>query len=192
MTKTSRFNYIKRGLVGVCAATMLTGLCAGTAFAKDASGTKDVSVSGADGKTGSSAVVLDSADLQVSATVPTTLPITISGDTVTFPTKAQIVSTGKAGLVVTNVKADQASGVSGLILKENGTGLGDNEIYIAVNGTAITTAGAAPGTAIPFATNLTFTGDFGKLKGAPLSAIIGGSNVKLFDITWTLSFDTTA
>ena len=32
MTKTSRFNYIKRGLVGVCAATMLTGLCAGTAF----------------------------------------------------------------------------------------------------------------------------------------------------------------
>ena len=32
MTKTSRFNYIKRGLAGVCAATMLTGLCAGTAF----------------------------------------------------------------------------------------------------------------------------------------------------------------
>ncbi|MCB6312358.1 hypothetical protein [Gordonibacter pamelaeae] len=56
MTKTSRFNYIKRGLVGVCAATMLTGLCAGTAFA-DQSATK--------------IYTLDTSAAQISVTVPT-------------------------------------------------------------------------------------------------------------------------
>lgn len=184
-----RFEYVKRGLVGVCAATILAGMCAVPAFAKDATNGKVVDVPGA-GSEGSSAVVLDAADLQVSATVPSTLPVVISGNTITFPTKAQITSTGKAGIVVSGVKADQASGVSDLVLKEDGTALGDNELFIAVNGTAIVTSGKTPTSAIPLATDLTFTGDFGKLKGTPLDTIVKGDNVKLFDIVWTLALDT--
>ena len=56
MTKTSRFNYIKRGIVGVCAATMLTGLCAGTAFAAEKA---------------TKVYTLDTSAAQISVTVPT-------------------------------------------------------------------------------------------------------------------------
>ncbi len=65
MEKTSRFNYIKKGIVGVCAATMLTGLCAGTAFADDATKADD---SG----TMTSAIAVDTQKIgQISVTVPT-------------------------------------------------------------------------------------------------------------------------
>ena len=59
MEKTSRFNYIKRGLVGVCAATMLTGLCAGSAFAA------------ATAQGGETPVTVDTGNINLSVTVPT-------------------------------------------------------------------------------------------------------------------------
>lgn len=67
MTKTSRFNYIKRGVVGVCAATLLTGLCAGTAF-------------GLADQPGDTTVTVKTDTLQYNVTMPaTTLAGALSG-----------------------------------------------------------------------------------------------------------------
>lgn len=87
MTKTSRFNYIKRGLVGVCAATMLTGLCAGTAFAVDP--VPDEPSAYAPGTSTSVNAELDNTN--ISATVPTSISAKIdSTGKIFFPTTAQL------------------------------------------------------------------------------------------------------
>ncbi|WP_278853035.1 hypothetical protein [Gordonibacter pamelaeae] len=78
MTKTSRFNYIKRGLVGVCAATMLTGLCAGTAFGATVTPGVNNGAIGADNT--ASTVVSAQVDGQLSATVPTSLTVAVKSD----------------------------------------------------------------------------------------------------------------
>lgn len=56
MEKTTRFNVLKKGIVGVCAATLLTGLCVVPAFAADKA---------------TQIYTLDSTAAQISVTVPT-------------------------------------------------------------------------------------------------------------------------
>lgn len=104
MTKTSRFNYIKRGLVGVCAATMLTGLCAGTAF-----GVEDAPLKTTDGAYGDSSnttTVSATVSSQVSATIPTAVPAYIKTDgTLQFPDSMLIKTDSITAMKITGVKA---------------------------------------------------------------------------------------
>lgn len=102
MEKTSRFNYIKRGLVGVCAATMLTGLCAGTAFAAgDFTGETaepGTSTQYSDGGTATTEVGVQAlTGAQVYATVPTSVTAAVAADgTLTFPNTNFKVVLGQA------------------------------------------------------------------------------------------------
>ena len=77
----SKLTNLKKGIVGVCAATMLTGLCAAPAFAVT---DKTIQGSNNTAATGTSSVDV-TATINISATVPTTLPISITNDTITGP-----------------------------------------------------------------------------------------------------------
>ena len=103
MEKTSRFNYIKRGLVGVCAATMLTGLCAGAAFAAPAE-PNDSDY----GTTGQTAINAELDTSNISVTVPTTLATEISSDgTIVFPSTAKMKNT--SGLFAISIKSAEVT-----------------------------------------------------------------------------------
>ncbi len=97
MTKTSRFNYIKRGLVGVCAATMLTGLCAGTAFGADSDNNTNVEVT--------------TPSAQLSASVPTSVSVALKNDgTLNAKGDMNFTVTGPYQVVVKSVKAVKEDG----------------------------------------------------------------------------------
>lgn len=64
--KTGRFEYVKRGIVGVAAATLLTGLCAVPAFAAEGDDTTTVTVT--------------APSAQVAVTVPTNMTATLGDD----------------------------------------------------------------------------------------------------------------
>lgn len=88
--KTGRFEYVKRGIVGVAAATLLTGLCAVPAFA---AGTVDAS-GPANATTGEASTVVSakSETANISATVPTTMTVSIAPNgTLSFPDSTAFV-----------------------------------------------------------------------------------------------------
>ena len=180
-----RFDYIKRGIVGVCAATLLTGIVAAPAFAA-------VEVSGSTSQEVSTPVTIDAKDLQVSVTVPTGVPVALNGDTVTLPTDLKIEATGKAAVKVTNIQAKNA--VSSLVFASAKTDLAANNVYFSVAGNAVTDTAVAPITAIPIGSALSLDADFGQLSGTVLDAMVKGTTAapaKLFDLTWTIGLDTT-
>ncbi|HJF64435.1 MAG TPA: hypothetical protein K8W22_13360 [Gordonibacter urolithinfaciens] len=137
MTKTSRFNYIKRGLVGVCAATMLTGLCAGSAF-----GTGSVDTTGSvDGTSGEANTIVKakSETANISATVPTAMTVSIAPDgTLTFPDNTSFVIGINAGgwpLKVSDVALTPAGSYH--LATTDAFAEQDSNLYLAMNnGTA--------------------------------------------------------
>lgn len=117
---------LKKGVVGVCAATMLTGLCAVPAFATDI---KDGAT------TGSSSVTVET-NIQMSATVPTTIPMQINNDGVAVPNSSVLKIqnlTKNYGIKVTNVKATIVD--SNMTLSSDGTSLASNQLALAVDKT---------------------------------------------------------
>ena len=182
MTKTSRFNYITRGLVGVCAATMLTGLCAGAAFAASDG------VVGADNGTATSDITVTN-NTQFSATVPTTLAFSLNADgTTSAPDNVKI----------TNKSMTSAIHVSKMEISDNTLSLaasesamtGNNAAYLTVNNVSFDKIAASGGYTVnnadfdvPAATSeavagekaLTFTAAFKSLtnaKGTPVAMTI--------------------
>ena len=103
----SKMTNLKKGVVGVCAATMLAGMCAVPAFANVASGETSTEGGGLGTEgTAQSQVSLSKADVtaQISATVPTTLPVAVSDAGFTPPTGATITNTSpNYGIVVKSV-----------------------------------------------------------------------------------------
>ena len=131
MEKTSRFNYIKKGIVGVCAATMLTGLCAGAAFGTDIK----------DGATTGTSSVKVTSNIQISATVPTTIGMSITNDGITVPDSSVLKIqnlTKNYGITVTNVQASIVG--TGFTLSSDGQSLANNQLALAVD----KTGGSAP------------------------------------------------
>ena len=214
MEKTSRFNYIKRGLVGVCAATMLTGLCAAPAFAatgsisKDNSNFNDSSNGGLSATTADTAVGIDPAqvDLQISATVPQgvsvgidntgalALPtdsIAIKNTSTIVPLVLTTVTINATGSPVTLVDASPAAGQLALTLEN------------ASNGNIVLSKGLKDGTVkIPVqsgdvagSVEYKLTGSMGAATPALFKAIAdaqtGNTNANLVSITWTVAADTT-
>lgn len=182
MTKTSRFNYIKRGLVGVCAATMLTGLCAGTAF-------------GATGDPMETPVKIagDAGGFQISATVPSAIPVSFneSGAFVS-PTEAKFSNTGDhISLAVTGATISASPKVA-LVAKDGS--LGTDEMWMTVaSGTDasaktwdLSKAWTANETWKIDDTNgltLSVAGNVGRLTKGVYAV---GSESTLFTITWTI------
>lgn len=108
MEKTSRFNYIKKGIVGMCAATMLTGLCAGAAFA-DPTVTEPVEGDYAVGTSTAVNAELDNAN--ISATVPTSIGAKIdSSGKIFFPTNAELRNTSTLYGIVAKASAASTTG----------------------------------------------------------------------------------
>lgn len=126
----SKMTNLKKGVVGVCAATMLTGLCAVPAFATEI---KDGAT------TGSSSVTVET-NIQMSATVPTTIPMEINNDGVAVPDASALKIqnlTKNYGITVTNVKATIVD--SKMTLSSTGADLVSNQLALAVDKSGGTT-----------------------------------------------------
>lgn len=206
MTKTSRFNYIKRGLVGVCAATMLTGLCAGAAFAAVPSIPADTSdtTPGAHGladATAKSTVGLDasSVELQISATVPQTIPLGIGADggLVTPADKVTVKNTSIVPLKISGITASKAADSPVDLVAQNTSEAGKVWITLTNASTVIdlsvgTSAGDFKLAAQNDTVKFDIAGGMGSLTPAMLGKIkaANGTGVISFaDITWTVSVD---
>ena len=102
-----KISNLKKGVVGVCAATMLTGLCAAPAFAADGVVSPSDKTEGA---ATSSVTVLgtDVSGVQLSATVPTSIPLAVdvtNGTVSSSNTELKVINTGSTfGLNVKSVK----------------------------------------------------------------------------------------
>lgn len=109
----SKMTNLKKGVVGVCAATMLTGLCAVPAFAAEVSPTNKT-----EGTASSSVTVLgtDISGVQLSATVPSSVPLLVNvkdGIVSSSGSGLEIVNTGSTfGLTVKDVKIADAGSTS--------------------------------------------------------------------------------
>lgn len=109
--KTGRFEYVKRGIVGVAAATLLTGLCAVPAFALAAN-------------EGATAVTVNTETLQYNVTMPTsTLVGSLSGQdgTLTLGT-ATIKNESVFSIQLSSIAV---SGDNGIVLKKSGNAYTD-------------------------------------------------------------------
>lgn len=103
---------LKKGLVGICAATMLTGLCAAPAFAAVNAGAQGTAFDAATGE-GQTKVQATIDDTQVTATVPTTLPVVVGvGGAFTTATDAVITNTSNYNLHIASIEATPASGIT--------------------------------------------------------------------------------
>lgn len=190
MTKTSRFNYIKHGLVGVCAATMLTGLCAGAAFAVEPP-TIDVPSTAStiqSGGTATTAVKAQAETAQISATVPTTVTASVdSTGTLTFPDNTKFVITATNDSWPVKVSGLSVAVADGYTLadtpaasKEIGLSIGSTPLKAADNTSAIselkqTAAGSDP-------IKISMSGSLYQPSYADVT-----SSLSIATLTWTLS-----
>ena len=183
MTKSSRFNYIKRGIVGVCAATMLTGLCAGSAFAATES---------------SVTLNKDSTALQIDVKVPTELPITIDKTTgVQMPNTGISITNNNKAIAIAVEKATISAPATNLALVEKpaaGASLTANQMWMTVkNGSEanfidVSKSGdIALGWTVGDGIDLTLDGSMGPLTKDLLGSSPLTANLQLFKITWVVS-----
>ena len=208
MTNTSRFNYIKRGLVGVCAATMLTGLCAGTAFAEPTigSGTSatDPGTNGLDPVSAKSIVGLNAAEvqLQISATVPQSIPLGISanGGLVTPSDKVVVTNTSIVPLKISSITAVKATN-SPVDLAVKDTSEAGKVWITLTNGSNVidlstgTTVGDFKLAAKDSTVEFDVAGGMGALTPtmlAKIQAANGTGTIDFADVTWTISADVSA
>lgn len=180
-----KIDVLKRSVVGVCAATLLTGLCVAPAFAVGVkAGGTDTAVP----------VTVDATNLQVSATVPTVIPLSFNASTgaVVTPTDTKIDATGGiAAVKVTNLVATAPT--AGLTFAADKSPLTSNQMFLSVGGNVVTATKAAVVTPIKVDnTPIAIDAGFGTLSGATLKAIAGGTTASpaaLFNLTMTLALD---
>lgn len=187
MTKTSRFNYIKRGLVGVCAATMLTGLCAGAAFGASAE------------QTSSTVVNVTTPVLQISTNVPTSSAVTLKADGSLDQAGAMSFSAtdNPYKLVVKSVKAEAANSfkinAAATMTDDNGVSatiqMGDDASTAFEISEASATAKTLANASIE-SSGLTFK--ITSLQMKNLTSANVGTSVTPFNLVWTVGVaDTT-
>lgn len=196
----SKMSNLKKGVVGVCAATMLTGLCAVPAFAAATEG-NTAAVNGA----GKSAVTVKS-DVQVSATLPTTIPLVLSSDGFAAPTFTFDNTTVGYGIQLKSVQITDAVANNGLTIKEDNsaidvknqlrlkvadkTNAGNTEAAI-LKSTAATDLGwdiaAATDASTPGNLNVEMSVEKGELDGTFLNKYSSAAT-EAFKVTWTVGF----
>ena len=187
MTKTSRFNYIKRGLVGVCAATMLTGLCAGTAFATDA---ELNATTGAYGDGSNTTKVSATVSSQVSASIPTVVPAYIkTNGEIQFPNSVVISTDSITAMKITGVKATALGNVT---LAADTTGNVANTVAMKLTVGSESEFGleSAVDAAKDLTTPLVKGSDVAIGLNGSISNVTGASTVTALDLvnlTWTIT-----
>lgn len=181
--KTGRFEYVKRGIVGVAAATLLTGLCAVPAFAANES---------------SVTLSKDSTALQIDVTVPTELPITISKTSgVQMPTTDISITNNNKAMELSVEKAvigTPASNLNLIAKPADGVDLTTNQMWMTVkngseaNSIDVSKSGdIALGWTVGSGIDLTLDGNIGPLDKTLLGTIPLANNLDLFKITWTVT-----
>lgn len=138
-----RFDYIKRGIVGVCAATLLTGVVAAPAFAviPDVTPGSATEITSGTPDAVSTEVKAQAEVAQISATVPTTVIAAVdSSGSLTFPdNNAFVIKATNASwpVKVSDLKVDVTA--SGYSLKANEAGLAAaKDMYLTLGGKALT------------------------------------------------------
>lgn len=177
-----RFDYIKRGIVGVCAATLLTGIVAAPAFATDFT----------DGTMTSTVTANTAAIGQISVTVPTTALAGVSdaAGTFTFADNYAFTNNSPLSVSISKVKVTPKSSVN--LVASDAADPGDNAINIkATVGTAEvdlakyvteTSVTGAPAIAKGTHGTIDFTGTIANATKAGVS-----ENLPVADIVWTLT-----
>lgn len=196
----SKMTNLKKGVVGVCAATMLTGLCAVPAFAA-ATADNTPAVDGS----GSSQVTVKS-NIQVSATLPTTIPLALDSSGFTAPTFTFDNTTIGYAIQLKSVQITDAVSDNGMTIKEDATDISaDNQLRLKVadktnagNTEAVIvkqTASSALNWDIAAATDASNPGNLlvemtvekGDLNGTFLNKY-ATAPAKAFNVTWTVGF----
>lgn len=134
-----RFQYIKRGIVGMAAATLLTGVVAAPAFA--ATGFTDATTTGTTSTTKNEAkteIKAETGDIQISATVPTTVTAAVdSNGDLTFPDATAFKISVAAGSWAVKVSDVSVTAEQGYTLATSAAVDQANNLYLALNnGTA--------------------------------------------------------
>lgn len=189
MEKTSRFNYIKKGIVGVCAATMLTGLCAGAAFADVQSAGTAESVDSGTGKIATN-VSVQSEVANISATVPTSVTVSIApSGALTFPASTDFKIHVNADCWPLKVSELAVATETGFTLAETDTLTEANNLYLTLNGTALKAAAADNATAVASLAQTESKAEdlnidmAGKVKGVGYTT----APAKIVTLNWTLA-----
>lgn len=187
----SKMSNLKKGVVGVCAATMLTGMCAVPAFAEVGVTNPESATSIESGTTSDTDVSIEAAATQISATVPTSVMASVdSTGEMTFPdsTEFQIKATNSSWPVkVSKLEVKAGTGYS---LKAENSLAASKDIYLAIGGTSLDSS-ANIDTAIGSLAQTSANGDpisiamTGKMYKPAISDI--NSAVPAAKLTWTLS-----
>lgn len=195
-----KISNLKKGVVGVCAATMLAGMCAAPAFAGTTSGNTEVT-----GGTGASEVTVKS-NVQVSATVPTTIPLVLDSSGFTAPTFTFDNTTVGYGIQLKSVRITNAVADNGLTVKEDAAAISEkNQLRLKVadktnagNTNAVIVKqtassdlnwdiAAATDASTPGNLSVEMTVEKGDLDGSFLNKYATAAT-KAFDVTWTVGF----
>lgn len=187
-----RFEYVKRGLVGVCAATMLAGMCAVPAFAADEGSLPSGATQTTTGDTMSTTVTANTTALgQINVTVPTAPLSGVAdvGGTLTFGSYT-FTNNSTLGIKVANMKvtkeADANLVAASAMTSDNAInvkakiGSAENDLadFVSADGAAVANAPtiAKDGTGI-----ITFSGSIANATKAGI-----GENLPVASVVWTL------
>lgn len=184
-----RISNLKKGVVGVCAATMLAGMCAVPAFAAvtpTEPGTWDSVDASNTGKT----IVNAEVDAQVQVTVPTSFTAAVDADGA-FQLPNNVALKNTSTLAKAHVTAVAVTEGDGKLIASDATATDPNSVKMTVNALDLSKASA-------FATGSSWEIEKASSSSAPstLPLTFSGSIVNpsstgaihLFDITWTVAF----
>lgn len=178
----SKMTNLKKGVVGVCAATMLAGMCAVPAFAADG----DATIKGDTATEASSAVSIDASEIQISVNVPTSTALGISSGEVVSPKNFTITNSDATfGMKITGVKVAESPLITPVSAAPEG-----NQVQLKIaadDGVATDFDKFDKAVAANGSTTLEFSGTYGSLTGNALNAALDGSQV--FSLVWTVGLD---
>lgn len=187
----SKLTNLKKGVVGVCAATMLTGLCAVPAFAAGSTPDEPTDLDYAAGT--STDVKAELADTNISATVPTTISAKIdSTGKIFFPTTAQLRNAST--LYGIEAKASASSTTGNLV--NSGQGFTDavekNSFWAKIGKDTASVEMldlSALSLKVPAATNGSTPGSITLAFDGAIKNVNATSFEPLVTITWTVGID---
>lgn len=187
--KIGRFEYVKRSLVGVCAATMLAGMCAVPAFAE------------ATDESAETPVTIDTSAVNISVTLPTTPVSAVVNADGAFADVAggSIENKSVCGVHVSQIEVAKTSGSSMTLQGATAFDSSDNATKNAAKLNAVIgsvnldladyATAKAPATAINLATNasqaVTLSGQVKNLTGTTMNE----SALSFVTIKWTVAAD---
>ena len=189
----SKMTNLKKGVVGVCAATMLAGMCAVPAFAvvPDVTPGSNETVASGSAAAAKTEISAKTDAAQISATVPTAVVASVdAAGALTLPDSTAFVSTvGNDSWPVKVSALDVAVENSGALqTSEAGVDAAD-KLYLAIGGKHLTASGNGDAIA-SLAQTTAGTADIGiamtgKMYNPTYSAATTG--LKLATLTWTLA-----